>query len=225
MSRTRYPNKLITALAVLAAAGLGVGSAGAQEDSFEPGTQLLSGFLGPSFDLGGEGEDVEGQEGIEFESEWHLGGSYQYFFTPKLSLEATAAFVSGEGEIEGPGEDDGEDSDDEESDDENGEEEEDGEEEIGGNAVHITGALLYHFRPQGRLRPYVTGGGGLVRVDVDGTTDTRPAGVFGGGLLIGLSPSVRVRVDVRDTLYTLDSGGDSTTRSDLSLTGGLSFRF
>jgi hypothetical protein len=222
MSRTHCPDKSITLLAVLVAAALGVGSAGAQEDSFEPGTQLLSGFFGPSFDLGGKGEDVEGVEGIEFESEWHFGGSYQYFLTSRLSLEASAAFASGEGEIEGPGEDDGEDSDDENAEEE--EEDENGE-EAGANGIHITGALVYHFRNQGRLRPYVTGGGGLVRIDVDGTTDSRLAGVFGGGVLIGLSPSVLVRVDARDTLYTLDTGGDSSTRNDLSVTGGLSFRF
>ncbi len=161
-----------------------------------------------------------GERASSTRPEWYFGGSYDYFLTSKLSLQASAAFATGEGELEGLGEDDPEDAD-----DESGEEDENGEGELGANGLYLTGALVYHFRPDGRLRPYLTAGGGLVRIDVEGNTDSRPAGVFGGGVLVGLSRSVLIRVDAHDTLYTLDTGAGSTTRNDLSLTGGLSFRF
>jgi hypothetical protein len=47
-------------------------------------------------------EDSEGN-GIEFQSNWAFGGSYQYFPTPKLSVEASFICGTGEAEFEGPG--------------------------------------------------------------------------------------------------------------------------
>jgi len=43
--------------------------------------------------------------------------------------------------------------------------------------------------------------------------------------MLTVSQSLLVRVDARDHLYTLDQGGGSTTRNDLSLTGGVSVKF
>src|SRR5262245_17001709 len=82
--------------------GLTGTSASAQQEPFQSGSQLVTGFTGPIFDLGGEPEDTEGQDvsGVEFESDWAFGGSYQYFLTPKLSVEASLVYGTGEGEIE-----------------------------------------------------------------------------------------------------------------------------
>jgi outer membrane beta-barrel protein len=196
----------------------------AQQSGLERGSQLITGFTGPIFDLGGEPEDVEGDgtNGLEFESDWAFGGSYQYFLTPNLSLETSLTYGTGEGEIEGAGADDPED------DEGNGEEaeEENGEEgESSAHGLYFTGGIVYNFRPGGRLKPYVSAGAGLVRIDVDGSGTSRLAGAFGAGLLLRLSESLLLRVDGRDYLYTLDQGGSSSTRSDLALTGGVSIQF
>jgi hypothetical protein len=84
--------------------------------------------------------------------------------------------------------------------------------ELSGNALYFTGGLVYNFRPQSPFTPYVTAGFGLVRIDVDGNRESRPAGVFGGGLMIAISKSVLIRVDARDHLYTLNQEGSSATR-------------
>ena len=145
--------------------------------------------------------------------------------TPKLSVEASFTYGTGEGEREGPGADDPEDSDngdeneDSESEDENG-----AGENVSANALYFTGGIVYNLSPGGRFRPYVTAGAGLVRIDVGGST-SRPAAVLGGGLLIALTRTVLVRVDARNQVYTLDQGGSSSMHYDLSLMGGVSFRF
>lgn len=182
-------------------------AASAQEEGLERGTQLVSGFFGPFFNLTGDSEDADnlGSEGSEFQSEWAIGGSYQYFLTPKLSLEASVTFGTGEGEIEGSGNDDPED--------------------VSGNALYATGSIVYYFPPQARVKPYVIAGAGLVRIDVDNRNSSRPTGVFGGGVLFGVSKSVLIRADARDHVYRLDQGGSSSAFNDLSLTGGVSFKF
>ena len=221
----RSQKSFLSALLVLFAAWLPVSTAGAQDESFERGSQVISGFSGPVFDLSRETEDADAEDGdgVEFEADWAFGGSYQYFLSSKLSLEASLTFATGEGELEGPGADDPEDSDDEE--DEDSESGNGAAENVSANALYFTGGVVYNFSPGGRFRPYVTAGAGMVRIDVDGSATSRPAGVFGAGVLIGLSRSLLVRVDARDHLYTLDQGGGSNTRNDLSLTGGVSFRF
>lgn len=217
---------LLLVVLSMSLASLAGATATAQETGFQRGSQLITGFTGPFFDLSGEPEDIEsGDAGLEFESDWAFGGSYQYFLTPKLSIEASLTYGTGEGEIEGPGSDDPEDEDGEEegAEEENGEEGEEGERSAHG--LYLTGGITYNFRPQDRFNPYVSAGAGLVRVDVGGSSSSRPAGVFGGGLLLSLSKSLLVRVDARDHLYTLDQGGSSSTRNNLSLTGGVSFKF
>ena len=169
--------------------------------------------------------DNEGSEGTEFESDWALGGSYQYFLTSNLSLEASVTLSRGEGELEGAGSDDSEDNDGEENGNdknENGNGDEGG---ASGNALYITGSIVYNFRPQARLMPYVIAGAGLIRIDVDSRNTSRPAGVFGGGLLLRVSDSILIRADARDHVYTLDQRGSSSTFNDLSVTGGVSFKF
>jgi hypothetical protein len=75
-----YFSSVSSGLLVATACLLG-SPAAAQTDPFERGTQLVSGFTGPSFDLSGEseGDDVEGEEGIELETEWVFGGSYHLY--------------------------------------------------------------------------------------------------------------------------------------------------
>ena len=207
MSTTHSNQKsFLSALLVLFAAWLPVSSVSAQDESFERGSQVISGFSGPWFGLSGQTEDADAEDGdgVEFEADWAFGGSYQYFLSSKLSLEASFILGTGEGEREGPGADDPEDSDDEENEDSesgNG-----AAEEVSANALYFTGGIVYNFSPGGRFRPYVTAGAGMVRSDVDGSATSRPAGVFGAGLLIGLSRSLLVQVDARDYLYTLDQG-------------------
>ena len=212
---------IVTGLLSLTGVLIAATAASAQEEELERGTQLVSGFFGPFLNLTGDSEDADdlGSEGTEFESEWAIGGSYQYFLTPKLSLEASVTFGNGEGEVEGSGNDDPEDGDNEE----NGEaEDENGDNGgVSGNALYVTGSIIYNFRPEARVKPYVIAGAGLVRIDVDNRNSSRPAGVFGGGVLIGVSKSVLIRVDARDHAYRLDQGGSSSTFNDLSLTGGV----
>lgn len=225
--KSHQRSSVLLIVLTLSLASLPAATAGAQENGFQRGSQLITGFTGPFFDLSGEPGDVESGDasGLEFESDWAFGGSYQYFLTPKLSIEASLTYGTGEGEVEGSGSDDPEDENggEEGSEEETGEEGEEGERSAHG--LYLTGGITYNFRPQNRFNPYVSAGAGLVRVDVAGSSSSRPAGVFGGGLLVGLSKSLLVRVDARDHLYTLDQGGSSSTRNNLSLTGGISFKF
>ncbi len=224
--RSHQRSSLLLIVLSLSLASLPAATSSAQENGFQRGSQLITGFTGPFYDLSGEPADIEtGDTGLEFESDWAFGGTYSYFLTPNLSIEASLTYGTGEGEIEEPGSDDPEDEDGEEegSEEENGEEGEEGERSAHG--LYLTGGITYNFRPQDKFNPYVSAGAGLVRVDVDGSSSSRPAGTFGGGLLISLSESLLVRVDARDHLYTLDQGGSSSTRNNLSLTGGISFKF
>ena len=100
MSTTHCNQKsFLSALLVLCAAWLPVSTAGAQDESFERGSQVISGFSGPLFDLSGETEDADAEDGdgVEFEADWAFGGSYQYFLSSKLSFGGELHLGDGRG--------------------------------------------------------------------------------------------------------------------------------
>ena len=235
------------AVAVAFVAAVSTGSAEAQGTGtvLETGTQLISGLVGQqSFDIGGKLEDAGGDldEGLIY------GGTYQYSVTARLAIEGAFLFsaASGEQDDGGPGEngDDGEDGDgtDDGDNGDNGDDGDDGEgdggeveddDETDANTLYATGALVYHFREGGRLLPFVMGGGGFTTVDAGGTRETRFTGVVGGGVLFALTDRWLLRGDVRNHVHSVDvpvatpsgSSSGSRTVNDLSLSGGVSWRF
>lgn len=198
---------------------------------FERGAQLVSGVAGwQSFGL--EDESESGEQ--ELSEAMTYGGSYQYFVTPRVSFEAAFQFGPTSADVEGAGDDDVEENGD---DDDNGD---DGEDDDGANVnvVYVTGAINYNLRRGGRFIPFVTAGGGAVSLDVSGAgTDSTLAGMVGAGLLFAWTDRLLLRADVRDYIYSANSlsaaslqalmlpDGFNGTVYDLSVTGGVSWRF
>ena len=219
------------------------GSAAAQGSGLilESGTQLISGLVGQqSFDIGGALEETGGDldEGLIY------GGTHQYSLTSRLAIEGAFLFgpASGEGDDDGPG-DEGEDSGDENESDDGDDGDDDGDDASGDgddtdgdvNTIYVTGALVYHFRDRGRFLPFVMGGGGVTAIDAGGGgTQTQFTGVVGGGVLFTLTDRWLLRADLRNHVHSVDApvgapgnaaAGGSQTVNDLSLSGGVSWRF
>ena len=195
--------------------------------SFERGAQLVSAIVGwQSFGLEDESESAEPELGEAMT----FGGSYRYVLTPRVSLEAavqigpTSADVEGAVDTVEDGQDDADDAEDDDG--------------AGVNVWYLTGSINYNLRRSGRFVPFVTAGGGAVTLDVSGAgTDYTLGGMFGAGLLFAWTDRFLLRADVRDYVYSatnlsasslrtlmLPDGFDRTV-SDLSLTGGVSWRF
>jgi OmpA-OmpF porin, OOP family len=89
--------------------------------------------------------------------------------------------------------------------------------------------LIYHFRPERRLVPYLAGGAGIASQKFQGISDSDEDLQFnyGLGLKYFLSPALALRADVRHIFHR--NTGDSNPQRDvyqhLAYTAGLTFQF
>ena len=192
---------------------------------FERGSQVVSGVVGwQSFGLEDESDGAEQELGEALT----FGGSYRYVLTPRVSLEGAVQFGPTSADVESAGDGDG------------GETADDGEDDDGAgvNVLYLTGSINYNLRRSGRFVPFVTAGGGTVSLDVSGGgTDSSLAGMFGAGLLFAWTDRFLLRADVRDYVYSAKGLSATSLRTlmlpddfnrtvnDLSVTGGVSWRF
>ena len=195
---------------------------------FDRGAQLVSGFAGS---LSSGLEDESGTAERELGEATTYGGSYRYMLSPRVSIEAAVEFARTSADAEAAG--DG-------AAGENGQNRDDGEDGDGArvNVLYLTGSINLNLRRGGRFIPFVTAGGGAMSVDTGGAgTDTTLAGLFGAGVLFAVTDRFLLRADARDYLYAGSSlspaslgtlmfpDGFSGIVNDLSLTGGVSWRF
>lgn len=195
----------------------------------EKGTQLITGFAGQlSFDAFGQIDDDV--TGVELEGGWNFGGRYQYHLTSHWAVEANVMYSPAEVEFE-LFDDDFEGNDDDDGDNDNGDDD-DGFDDDDGNATYFTGNVVYNFWPDRKLMPFVTAGAGIVRSDPTGDdASSELTGVFGGGVLYNATDQLAFRFDIRDYIHSVElgplAGGilQDETVNNLSITGGVSFRF
>jgi OOP family OmpA-OmpF porin len=92
--------------------------------------------------------------------------------------------------------------------------------------VHVD--VLYHFRPDKKLVPYLAAGGGALFLSPEsGDTDEDPMVDYGGGLKYFVTPDIALRADVRHIIdfNVHDNSGTPTVYNNLSYTGGMTFQF
>ena len=198
---------------------------------FERGHRLVNLAVGQQFSVQeneSEGSEREEGEGLT------IGGRYQHFLTPRVSLEAAVHYSPSSGDMEG-GDANGSDDNGENGDNGGNGADDDEDGDAGGvNVFYVTGGINYHLRSGGRFIPYVTAGGGVVSVRATGAgTSAKPAGMVGAGVLFAVTDSLLLRADLRDYLYSganlgataVAPSGSSSMANDLSWTGGISWRF
>ena len=107
-----------------------------------------------------------------------------------------------------------------------------------GRLTSLLASVDYAFwprSPSSRLQLFVTGGAGVVRVEIDDALDaftgssTLPAGHVGVGVLFPVGSRLRVRSDVRYVRSTFESGGraafDEEHVSFWRITSGIAIAF
>jgi len=127
-----------------------------------------------------------------------------YFFTPAWELEASAQRIFSETEMDILGTPD-----------------------VDANIDSGRLNLLYNFSPGKKLRPFLTAGGGIQKIDTDGLgEDDGFEWNAGAGLRYFLSPSVDLRLDGRYAGTSVDLPEDeSESEGNLEATLGLNFLF
>ena len=178
------------------------------------GTHLATGFVGGQiFDLGSDLQNA----GANLQPEVGFGGRFQRNITDTFGVEGNFSYSPGKSELF-PVQPTVSTTD--------------------VNAFYYAGNAVYTFVPNRRWNPFVTGGFGVVSLQVqNASTDTYPAFNYGGGILYDVSSRASVRADVRNYWYKVnDMSADSLealhlpanfdqTVNDLAVSFGASFRF
>jgi len=163
------------------------------------------------FDLTDDFKD----SGVDIQEKINFGARYQYNFTPRWGVEGSFLFTPSTPQVIANAV------------------------EVDMDTWYYSGNVVFNLLTEGKVIPYVTGGGGGVTLDVQngGDRETYFGGNFGGGVAVAVVPRLSIRGDVRDYVYAVNEltigsaealGLPVTfdeTIQDLALTFGVTLHF
>ena len=159
------------------------------QETIEAGDMLITGVFGTqSFGLEGEeGDEGEDDGGAELETAITFGGGFRYALTSRWGLEGNIQFspTSASFEVDDIDEEgDDDDSGDDDSDDSN----DNGDDDRSVNSSYYTAGVTFNLLRGRTFIPFVTAGGGGVMLEISGGgSETKLVGMFGAGVLFGVS--------------------------------------